>query len=57
MGKNTQAYDILVGKPEGEQQLGRLEDFKVNLKPYDGSTWIGFDWLRMGTSSRLLLMW
>jgi hypothetical protein len=43
-GKNTYAYDILVGKPAGEWQPGRLYNIKIDLKPYD---WVGADRIRL----------
>jgi hypothetical protein len=64
MGEKRNAYRILVGKPEGKRSLGRsrrrwLENIKMDLRErererQDGMVWIGFIWLRIGTSGGLL---
>jgi hypothetical protein len=51
----TNAYRILVGKPEGKRPLGRprrrwLDNIKMILK----IGWIGLIWLKIGTSGGLL---
>jgi hypothetical protein len=51
MVENRNAYRIFVGKPEGKRPLGgprcRWVDSIMML-------WIGFIWLRIGTSGGLL---
>jgi hypothetical protein len=49
----------LVGKPEGKRPLGRprhrSEDgIRMDLRETGFGVWIGFDWLRIGTSGGLL---
>jgi hypothetical protein len=49
------AYKILVGKPEGRKQLGKLRrlwEDNINVHHVRMST--GFTWFRIGTSDRLL---
>jgi hypothetical protein len=41
------AYNVLVGNPEGKKPLGRP-------RKYGGEQWTGFIWLRIGTSGGLL---
>jgi hypothetical protein len=60
MGEEKNADRILVGKLEEERPLGspgrRWEDnIKLILEKYDGVVWTKFVWLRIGTSSGLLL--
>jgi hypothetical protein len=45
-----------IGYPEEERLLGRPRRRWKNVKidPKVGSMWIGFMWLRVGTSGRLL---
>jgi hypothetical protein len=50
-----------VGKPELKRLLGRqrrrwVNSIKIDLREiqYDGIVWIGFIWLRIGTSGGLL---
>jgi hypothetical protein len=49
------AWNILVGKPEGEDQDG---DGRIILEwilgKYGGKVWTGCSWLRIGTSDGLL---
>jgi hypothetical protein len=57
MGKTRNAYEILVGKPEGKRPLGkprrRWEDnTRMDLKE-SGKLWTGFIWLRIGTTGGL----
>jgi hypothetical protein len=47
MGEKTNAYRILVGKPEGKRPLGRprrrwLDNIKIDLREiaWDGTDWI-----------------
>jgi hypothetical protein len=59
MGEERKVYKILVGKPEGKRPLGRprrrCEDgIRMNLRETGFGVWIGFDWLRIGTSGGLL---
>jgi hypothetical protein len=58
MGVKRNAYDILVGKPEGKRPLGRprcgwVDNIKLELRQ-DGMVWTGSIWLRIGTSGGLL---
>jgi hypothetical protein len=60
MGEERKVYKVLVGKPEGKRPLGRprrrwddvirMEIREIGL----GGGWMGFDWIRTGTSGRLL---
>jgi hypothetical protein len=61
LGEKRNAYRILVGKPEGRRPLGRprrmwMGNIKMDLREigWDGVDWIGFIWLRIGTSGGLL---
>jgi hypothetical protein len=61
MGEERKLYKVLVGKPEGNRPLGRprrrWEDvIRMNLREtgLGGGGWIGFNWLRIGTSGGLL---
>jgi hypothetical protein len=59
MGKKSNPYRILVGKPEGSNHY---EDLGVGgrillewiLERWDGVVWTGFIWLIIGTSGGLL---
>jgi hypothetical protein len=47
MGEKTNAYRILVGKPEGKRQLGRprhrwVDNIKMGLRE---TGWDGMDWI------------
>jgi hypothetical protein len=54
------AYNILVGKPEGTRQIGRPpRRWELNIKMWFLKEsvvrmWTGFVWLRIGTSGGLL---
>jgi hypothetical protein len=53
MGEGRGVYRILVGKPDGNRQLGRPRrrwegNIKIFRKWYLG-VWIGSNWLRIGT--------
>jgi len=53
-------YSVMVGKPEGKRQSGRPRhrrnsNIQMNLQKSVGRTWIRLIWLRIGTSSGLLL--
>jgi hypothetical protein len=55
MRKNWNMYNILVGKPEGERQLGsrrrRLKDnIKMDLREMRWSDTTRLIWLRIGTN-------
>jgi hypothetical protein len=57
-GEESNAYWILVGKPEGKRPLGRprhgwVDNVKMNLREV-GMVWTGLIWLRTGTSGELL---
>ena len=59
IGHKRNACRILVGKGEGKKPLGRSGVggrmiLKWILKEYFGRVWIGFIWLRIGTSGRML---
>jgi hypothetical protein len=62
MGEERKVYKVLVGKPEGKRPLRRprrkVEDgIRMELGEIglgEGGVWIGFDWLRTGTSGELL---
>jgi hypothetical protein len=56
LGESRGAYRVLVGKPEGKEQLGRprnrLEDnIKMNHQGWGWRAWTGLIWLRIGASS------
>jgi hypothetical protein len=58
-GRERKLYKILVGKPEGKRPLvrprHRWEDgIRIDLRETGLRVWIGFDWLRTGTSGWLL---
>jgi hypothetical protein len=49
MGETRNAYRILVGKPEGERTLGKLErkwvdNIKMDLRE---TGWDGMDWIEL----------
>jgi hypothetical protein len=58
LGKKRNVYSVLVGKRKGKGLLGRLDVGGIILKwifeNKDGVVWIGFIWLRTGTSGGLL---
>jgi hypothetical protein len=61
MGEKRNASRILVGKPEGKKPLGRptrrwVDNTKMDLREigWDGVEWIGWIWLRIGTSGGIL---
>jgi hypothetical protein len=61
IGEERKVFKVLVGKPEGKRPLGRprrrWEDgIRMDLGEIGLGVWIGFDWLRTGTSGRLLLV-
>jgi hypothetical protein len=59
MGEERKVYKVLVGKPEGKRPLGRPrrrweDEIIMDLREIGLGVWIGFDWLRTGTSGGLL---
>jgi hypothetical protein len=57
----SNAYIILVGKPEGKKPLGSprlrgVDNSKMDLRKieWDGVDWIGLIWLKIGVSGGLL---
>jgi hypothetical protein len=59
MGEKSNAYRILVGKPEGKRPLGRprrrwVDNIKMYLREIEWMERIGLIWLRIGTSGGLL---
>jgi hypothetical protein len=60
MGKERKAYKVLVGNPKERRPLERprhrWEDgIKMDLREIGRwGAWIGFTWLTIGTSGRLL---
>jgi hypothetical protein len=58
MAEKRNAYRILVGKPEGNKPLRRprrrwVDNIKMDLPEIGWGVWIGFTWLRIGTSGGL----
>jgi hypothetical protein len=54
-GKKRNAYQILVGKPEGKTSPGRSrhrweDNIKIDLTEIGWTIWTGLIWLRIGTS-------
>jgi len=60
MRERREVHQVLVGKPEGKQPLGRLryrleDNIKMDLKEVVwGGARIGLIWLRIGTGGRLV---
>jgi hypothetical protein len=57
MGETRNAYRILVGNPEGKRPQGRprrrwVDNIRIDLR--DRMGWIGYIWLRIGTTGGLL---
>ena len=57
MGSRTDAYTVLVGRPEGKRPFGRLrhkwEDIiKKNLQEVRWRAWTTLIWLNKGTGGR-----
>jgi hypothetical protein len=59
MGEKTNAYRLLVGKPEGTRRLGRpgrrwVDNVRMDLGEVGyGVVWTGLFWLRIGTGGQL----
>jgi hypothetical protein len=57
-GEKSNAYRLLVGKPEGKRPLGRPRRrwiiLEWILERWDGVMWTGLVWLRIGTGGELL---
>jgi hypothetical protein len=60
-GGERNSYNILIGKREGKRRLERSmrrqkDDIEMDLKAlgWESVGWIGFMWLRIQTSGRLL---
>jgi hypothetical protein len=59
MGEERKVYNVLVGKLEGKRPPGRPRrrweyGIRMDLREIGLGVWIGFDWLRTGTSGGLL---
>jgi hypothetical protein len=61
MREKKNIYRILVGKPEGKRPLGKprrgwVSNIKIDLREIGWGVlnWIGWIWLRIGTSGGLL---
>ena len=57
IGENRNVYRVLVEKLEGKGPFGRprsrmVDNIEVDLE--EMRAWVGLNWLRMGTSGRLL---
>jgi len=55
MGEKSGVYRVLVGKPEGKEQLEkprlRWEDnIRMDFRKLNVGVWTGSSWLRIGTS-------
>jgi len=59
-GERRDAYRVLVGKPEGKRQFGRLrlrweDNIRINIQKVGwGAAWTGLIWLRTGVSGGCL---
>jgi hypothetical protein len=55
MGNRRGAYRVLVGKPEGKNNLEEPGvDGRMDLQQVEGGAWTGLIWLRIGTDGGLL---
>jgi hypothetical protein len=59
MGENRNEYRIFILKREGKIPLGRRrlrweDNIQIHFREIRGRVWIGFIWLRIGTSGGLL---
>ena len=59
MEEKRNAYEVLVGKPEGKRTLARprhrwQDGIRIDLQEIGWGAWIGLIWLRIGTNGRLL---
>jgi hypothetical protein len=58
-GEKSNAYRLLVGKPEGRRPLGRprsrwLDNIRMDFETWDEVMWTGLVWIRIGTGGELL---
>jgi len=58
-GEKKKVYRVFMGKSEGKRLLGKHahkweDNIKMDLKEMGGGGWIGFIWLKIGTSDELL---
>jgi hypothetical protein len=58
MGEKSNAYRLLVRKPEERRPLGRtrrrwVNNIRMDLVKWDGVMWTGLIWLRIGTGGEL----
>jgi hypothetical protein len=59
MGEESKVYRVLVGKPEGKKQLGRLrrrweDGIRTDTEEIRWDFTNGFSWLRIGAGGGLL---
>jgi hypothetical protein len=59
MGEGRGVYRVLVGRPEGKRPLGRPrrrweDNIKTDLRETGSMGRIGFGWLSIGSSGRLV---
>jgi hypothetical protein len=59
MREEKKVYKVMLGKPEGKRPLGRprprWEDgIRMDHREIGWGAWIGFNFLRIGTSGELL---
>jgi hypothetical protein len=57
--RREKMYKVLMGQPKGKRPLGRprrrWEDgIRMDIRDIGWGVWIGFDWIRTGTSGGLL---
>jgi hypothetical protein len=62
MGEERNVCKVLVGNPKGQKPLGRPRrkwenGIRMDLRDIGWGLWIGFGWLRIGASGRLLSTW
>jgi hypothetical protein len=62
MEEMRNAYNILVGKPEGKRPVGRYrrrweDTIRIYLRKIGWKVWTGFVWLRIGASGEPLATW
>jgi hypothetical protein len=54
MGEKRKAYRLLVGKPEGDQDVGGWIILGWILERWDGVMWTALIWLRIRPGGELL---